>query len=163
VTQSASLRLKLDILLAEPAWRRRLPKAAAICRGAARAALAAAGVTGSYACTVALGNDRLLRRLNRRYRGRDRPTNVLAFPADFPATGPRALGDIAISLETMAREARRQGKTLAQHLSHLAAHASLHLLGYDHDRPRAAKQMESLEILALGRLGIANPYELPQD
>jgi probable rRNA maturation factor len=100
-----------------------------------------------------------MRRLNRQYRGQDRPTNVLAFPA---ATGlvlqPRPLGDVVICPAVLRREAREQGKAVEAHWAHLVVHGALHLVGYDHQHDRDAACMERREIAVLRRLGFANPY-----
>jgi probable rRNA maturation factor len=110
--------------------------------------------------TVALLDDRAMRRLNGTWRGKDKPTNVLSFPSgEVPVPGKRRnLGDIAIALGTVLREAREQGKTPEDHLAHLMAHAMLHLLGYDHETDPEADHMEALERKALSTLGIADPY-----
>jgi probable rRNA maturation factor len=111
--------------------------------------------------TVLLTDDREMRDLNRRWRGKDAATNVLSFPAgDEPEgiDGPRQLGDIVLAAETIAREAEAQGITLTDHLSHLVVHGTLHLLGYDHEDDAEAERMEALETTILAGLGIADPY-----
>ena len=109
--------------------------------------------------TVRLVDDAAIRTLNRDWRGHDTPTNVLSFPAPEAAPGPIVyLGDIALSHETAAREAAAEGKSLADHVAHLAIHGFLHLIGYDHDRDARAEVMEGLERAILARLGIADPY-----
>lgn len=144
-------------------WRKALPGAEALCRRAARAALAAAPRrTPRGTIAIALADDALLQDLNHQFRGRDKPTNVLSFPADASdPLGPRQLGDIAMALQTLKREATEQGKTLRQHLLHLVVHGTLHLLGYDHERPGQARTMESLERRILAGLGQPDPYRLP--
>ena len=100
------------------------------------------------------------RRLNRRYRRKDRPTNVLSFPASVPrADGSRPLGDLVVCAAVVAREAREQDKTLAQHWAHMIVHGTLHLLGYDHEQPGDARRMERWETWVLRALGYPNPYE----
>ena len=94
------------------------------------------------------------RRLNRTYRGRDHPTNVLAFSYD------RRRGDLVLCHPVVAREARAQGKTLDAHYAHLVVHGMLHLRGYCHDRPADARQMEKRESEILTRLGYRDPYAL---
>lgn len=96
------------------------------------------------------------RALNARWRGRDRPTNVLSFPADGPR-GPQ-LGDIVVCAPVVADEARAQGKPLAAHWAHMVVHGTLHLLGFDHERAADARRMERRERTLLARLGVADPY-----
>jgi probable rRNA maturation factor len=102
------------------------------------------------------------RRLNAHFRGKDRPTNVLSFPAPrLPALsvgGRRPLGDLVICARLLRLEARLQGKSLRAHWAHLVVHGALHLIGYDHERARDARRMERREIAVLRRLGFANPY-----
>ena len=105
--------------------------------------------------------------LNRDWRQIDKPTNVLSFPMlareellALPADGPpELLGDIALAHETCAREAEEQGKPMADHVTHLIVHATLHLLGYDHIREGDATLMENTEIRILATMGLSNPYE----
>lgn len=108
-------------------------------------------------------SDAAVQDMNRNWRGKDQPTNVLSFP--FQATGPvpedaeMPLGDIALAFETVAGEAHSQHKTLADHTSHLIAHGILHLLGYDHQTEAEAEAMEQRERDILSGLGIKDPYE----
>ena len=95
------------------------------------------------------------RRLNARYRGRDKPTNVLS----FQGVG-KILGDLVICAQVVRAEARAQGKPLEAHWAHLVVHGALHLVGYDHERATEAKRMERREIAVLRRLGFANPYRI---
>lgn len=100
------------------------------------------------------------RRLNHQYRGQDRPTNVLSFPADLPGEiGLSLLGDILICAPQVAEEALAQGKPELAHWAHLTIHGVLHLLGYDHQQAAEAAAMEAIEIALLESLGIPNPYE----
>lgn len=175
-------RLRIAVSVPCRAWLRRVPDARSRCRRLARAALAAGGFELARAVgnrtaelSLVLGDDALLRRLNRDFRGKDKPTNVLSFPALDPAQhGERAhgavrkstreappvaaVGDVAIAYETTAYEAREQGKTLAAHLSHLVVHGVLHLLGYDHLSKDQAKEMETLETAVLAQFGMSDPY-----
>ena len=99
------------------------------------------------------------RRLNARYRGKDKPTNVLSFPpAPLPGGDARPLGDLVICAQVVRSEAREQRKPLEAHWAHLVVHGALHLIGYDHEREAQAKRMERREIAVLRRLGFANPY-----
>jgi probable rRNA maturation factor len=103
------------------------------------------------------------RKLNRTWRGKDKPTNVLSFPYSEPTAyslQPTALllGDLAICAAVVAREAREQGKPLHAHWAHMVVHGVLHLLGYDHLKSRDAKQMEALEVEILSEFGYQDPY-----
>lgn len=134
-----------------------LPDAAGTIRRAVAAAAAHEGIEG--AVTVVLTDDEEIRTLNRDWRGLDKPTNVLSFPAargPAMATGP--LGDIVLALETIRQEATDEGRSLADHVSHLAVHGLLHLAGHDHDTDDKAQAMEDLERSILAGLGIADPY-----
>ena len=106
------------------------------------------------------------RKLNARFRGRDKPTNVLSFPAaELPSSAggiePRPLGDLVICPQVLRTEAREQKKSLRAHWAHLVVHGSLHLIGYDHEQEADANRMERREIAVLRRLGFANPYRSP--
>jgi probable rRNA maturation factor len=105
------------------------------------------------------------RRLNRHYRGKDRPTNVLSFPAGAAAAAPAPtpLGDLAICAGVVAREARAQHKTLAAHWAHMVVHGTLHLIGYDHAAGEDARRMEQRERAVLARLGFPDPYRAGGD
>ncbi|RED51498.1 putative rRNA maturation factor [Aestuariispira insulae] len=114
--------------------------------------------------SLVLSDDASVQELNREWRGKDKPTNVLSFPADdedeAPLPGmPRMLGDIVLALETVSREAREQNKSFDHHLTHLVIHGLLHLIGYDHIEDDEAEIMEALEIKLLAGMGISNPYE----
>lgn len=112
--------------------------------------------------TVVVDDDARIRALNKLWRGLDKPTNVLSFPAPDTQPGPeRMLGDIAISYETTAREAAAEGKSFADHMAHLSVHGFLHLLGYDHESDQDAEEMEGLERLILARIGVSDPYIAP--
>lgn len=150
-------------------WRRADGDAEALCRAAVRAvdrALPGLDLAG-WELGLTIADDRHIRALNRDHRGIDRPTDVLSFPLDRPGpgrTGPAGglLGDIVLSGETVQRDAASLGRTPADHLTHLAVHGMLHLLGYDHGTAAGAERMEALEIAILAGLGIANPYAEPQ-
>jgi probable rRNA maturation factor len=112
--------------------------------------------------SVLLVGERRSRALNARYRGRDKSTNVLSFPAPAIATRGGVLGDLVICPAVLRIEARRQHKDEPAHWAHMVVHGVLHLLGYDHERERDARRMERREIRILRDLGIANPY-VPTD
>ena len=103
-----------------------------------------------------LADDRLQRALNHQFRGKDRPTNVLSFD-----TAPAGFGDVVLALETVQAEAEAQGKSLADHVTHLVVHGVLHLMGHDHVGAAEARRMEHLERAILAELGIGDPYRLP--
>ncbi|MGV1683796.1 rRNA maturation RNase YbeY [Sphingopyxis sp. NJF-3] len=116
---------------------------------------------------VRLTDDEEVHALNRDFRGKDKPTNVLSFPqvqADLleglsnSDDGEILLGDIVLARETCAREAEEKGASLADHATHLIVHGMLHLVGYDHMDDASAAAMEALEVKALASLGIGNPY-----
>jgi len=104
--------------------------------------------------SILFTDDAAVRRLNRDYRGMDKPTNVLSFPQE---SGP-LLGDIVLAFETVEREAGLAGKPLRAHMGHLIVHGFLHLLGYDHEEEADAEEMEALERTATARMGIADPF-----
>jgi probable rRNA maturation factor len=145
---NAALAVSID----DPRWRRHVRRPEAVVRRAARAALDGAARTGEI--RYALAGDSFLRELNRDFRGKDKPTNVLSFPD--PAPG--ALGDVALAFETCSAEARAQGKPLDAHLAHLVVHGTLHLLGWDHETVSEALAMEARERRTLRRLRLADPY-----
>ncbi len=114
--------------------------------------------------TIRLVDDAESQALNRDYRGKDRPTNVLSFPFEAPpGIDLPLLGDLVISHPVMRREARDQHKPLADHYAHLVIHGTLHLLGYDHIDEAEAEIMEALERTVLDGFGIPDPYALADD
>jgi probable rRNA maturation factor len=148
---------QIDIMIACAGWASALPDARGIAWRAARAALPAARSHGALCIVLSSRAD--VRALNREWRGQDKPTNVLSFPAGGHC-GTSALGDVVLACETILQEARRQGKQPRHHLSHLVVHGVLHLLGYDHESAGEAKIMEGLERRILARLGVADPYRV---
>lgn len=117
--------------------------------------------------SVVLTDDAHIRELNRTWRGKDKATNVLSFPAgeqheaeisDDYADPPLLLGDIVVARETLVREAEEETKSVANHFTHLLVHGFVHLMGYDHEDDAEAEEMEALEAEILAHLGIANPY-----
>ncbi len=133
---------RLEVIVDDLAWRRMVPRAEATVR---RAADAVGGVG-----PVLLTSDAASRRLNRRHRGRDKPTNVLTFDS----------GDIALASGVVRREARAYGRPVAHHLMHLVIHGALHLRGMDHAAPGAARRMEMMETRLLRTLNVSNPWRL---
>jgi probable rRNA maturation factor len=148
----------VEIIANAPCWDE-APGAEDIVR---RALDAAASLAPEGAVTVILTDDAEIATLNKEWRGFDKPTNVLSFPAASLPQGKEEsepqLGDIVIAYETVKREAAEEGKPFADHLSHLAVHGFLHLLGYDHDTDAKADIMEDLERKVLASLGIPDPY-----
>jgi len=152
----------IDIMIDAPTWTKALRNARAVCRRAGLAALTAVGPKAPVEVSVLLTGDGAVRKLNATYRGKDKATNVLSFPAGRPpGETPRILGDIAVAYGVVAREAKAENKTLSAHLSHLVVHGVLHLLSYDHEDDKDATDMERLETTILARLGIADPYAAP--
>ncbi len=110
--------------------------------------------------SLVLADDARVRDLNRQWRGKDQPTNVLSFPAsdaDDEEPGP-LLGDVVLAYETCAREAAEDGKPIEDHVTHLVVHGLLHLFGWDHESDDEAEEMEALETEILAGLGIADPH-----
>ena len=150
----------LDILIEAPQWRAACPDIEGVVRGAACAALATRNLPES-AVSILLADDAAIRVLNRQFRGSDKPTNVLSFAA--PAIGRKQFyGDVALGFETVANEAREQGKLLSHHIQHLIVHGVLHLLGFDHETDSDANAMESVETELLKSLGVPDPYRSSQ-
>ena len=148
----------IDVMIESPLWQ---PDAEAIVRRAIAAAVDE-GSSRAGELAIVLADDSAIRALNRDWRGMDKPTNVLSFPAAGNVADDEApqLGDIVIAYETTAREAAAEGKTLNDHLTHLAVHGFLHLLGYDHEADGEADAMERLETVILARLGVPDPYRV---
>ena len=150
---------QIDVVIESSRWKAE-PRAAAIVRNAVATAAKAAS-TPRVQLAIVLTHDSAIRALNRQWRGFDKPTNVLSFPAQAPGTRrgePHHIGDIVIAYQTLAREAKAEGKRFRDHLAHLAVHGFLHLLGYDHETDREAKRMERFEARILARLDVPDPY-----
>ncbi len=133
----------------------------ALAQQAVDASLAELDLDGNSELSLLFTDDARIRVLNRDWRGKDKPTNVLSFPAFEVAPGdplPTMLGDIAFARETIDGEAALEGKPFEHHLTHLIVHGLLHLLGYDHEADTDAAQMEDLERRILARLAIPDPY-----
>ncbi len=153
-----------EVLVVADCWHHEPDAEAVIHRAIAAAAEAVDQDVGEAELAVMLTDDAGIRTLNSNWRGIDKPTNVLSFPALQPTgasredDAPRMLGDIAIAYQTMRKEADDEQKPFDHHLSHLAVHGFLHLIGYDHETDDDAEAMETLEAEILAQLGIPNPY-----
>jgi probable rRNA maturation factor len=150
----------IDIFVEAGDWPAQAELARLVDRAVA-AAFAETGVSGGSELSVVFSDDANIRTLNAQWRGKDKPTNVLSFPAfSFPKGGPLPpmLGDVVLAAETVAREAALEGKPVANHITHLVIHGLLHLLGHDHETDAEAEEMETIERAALARLAIPDPY-----
>lgn len=139
----AGIHADVNVIVAEPAWRRLVRRADLVAARAARAA----GAHG----TVVLAGDRAVHRLNLRHRGQNKPTNVLSYPP------PTSL--IMLALGVVRREAAAAERRPAHHLAHLVVHGALHLAGHDHHHPGDARRMELAEARILRRLRVPNPWK----
>ena len=154
--------LDIDLMVEEGAWPSEDTLRALVDR-AVPAALAEAevDVVDGVELSLVFTDDDAIQSLNAEWRQKDKPTNVLSFPAFPMAPGdplPPMLGDIVLAYETVAREAELEQKPLENHITHLIIHGLLHLLGYDHETDEEAEEMEALERQALARLAIPDPY-----
>jgi probable rRNA maturation factor len=138
---------QLRVIVMDPAWRRFVPRVVAL---VSRAALVA-GLAAASGVSVVLADDRLVRELNARHRGRNKPTNVLTYEHPAP--------ELVLALGVIRREATAAGRRVPHHLAHLVVHGALHLLGFDHDHPGDARRMEMAESRLLHRLGVPNPWK----
>lgn len=148
----------VDLRAEDERWRQAVPAIGSVAEKAIEAArrrcLDADGMVD-----ILLTSDDEMQRMNRAWRGKDRPTDVLSFQAPPPLPGQgRSLGGIALGFETCASDSKELDRAMDAHVSHLIVHGFLHLLGYDHEDPREAEVMESLEILILEELGYPDPY-----
>ena len=143
----AGIHEELDIIVADPAWHRLVPGVRRVTARAARAA--------RLSGTILLTDDRTVRRLNTRDRGRNKPTNVLSY--DRP--GPGLPGQIVLAAGVVRREAAAGARPAAHHLAHLVVHGALHLAGHDHLRAGMARRMELAEARILHRIGVPNPWK----
>jgi probable rRNA maturation factor len=147
----------IDVEIEDEAWRAALPDVEALVERAAQAALETLPqAERGGAVAILLTDDDSVADLNARFRGKPTSTNVLSFPAADSAY-PH-LGDVALAYGVCASEADAQGKSLADHLTHLVVHGVLHLLGYDHQAEADAEVMEQMECEILRRFGVADPY-----
>ncbi len=168
------LHINIDFNVENPLWDLKLPNSEATCMKAVKATLDYLKCTGDIEISITLADDTHIQTLNRDYRNKDVATNVLSFPLETilpqeihtlcqkyeAAKQPLMLGDIILSLDTIACEAETQGKNFLNHLTHLIVHATLHLLGYDHIENSEAENMENSEKEILATLGISDPYLL---
>jgi probable rRNA maturation factor len=134
---------QLRVIVMDPAWHRFVPRVVTLVSRAVRVA--------GVAASVVLADDRLVRELNARHRGRNKPTNVLTYELPAP--------ELVLALGIIRREAAEAGRRVAHHLAHLVVHGALHLLGYDHDHPGDARRMEMAESRLLHRIGVPNPWK----
>lgn len=153
----------VGLVVEDSRWSDYLPGLPELVSLAVNAALSGAGENGPAELGVVLVDDAAVRALNRDYRHKDTPTNVLSFAAretgaPQPPGVPEMLGDVVIAFETALAEAQEAGRPLKDHLCHLLVHGVLHLLGYDHEDDSEAADMERLEIAVLAELGIPDPY-----
>lgn len=155
---------EIDLAVEDARWETAVADLEALVTRAVEAGLAVAPEKpdGPVEVSVLLTDDTAVRELNRTWRGKDKPTNVLSFPA---APQPRhagtaaPLGDVVLAYETLVRESAEQSKPLQNHLAHLLVHGTLHCLGQDHEIGETeADAMEALEVAALATLGIPDPY-----
>ncbi len=155
---------EIDVAIEDARWEEAVPDLEPLVIRAVEAGIAAAPArpAGVLEVSVLLADDEAVQELNRTWRAKDKPTNVLSVPA---APQPRhagvatPLGDVVLAYDTVLRESTEQSKPLRDHLAHLLVHGTLHLLGQDHETGEAeADAMEALEIAALAGLGIPNPY-----
>jgi probable rRNA maturation factor len=155
----STLRLEVDVVRHGEEWSHAAVTDAMLKRGARAALLSAPPeAQGAYQVIILLTDDAEIKELNRTWRGKDAPTNVLSFPGGDDPTDPRLLGDVVLAYETILQEARDSGIPFADHVQHLVVHGLLHLLGFDHMNDEEAERMENLERTALASIGIADPY-----
>ncbi len=162
--------LDISLLIEEDRWLDAVPEVETLAEKLIRAVLNATEQwpedAGVVSVSLVLGNNEFIQQLNAEYRDKDKPTNVLSFPAyelepgePLPSEDELVVGDIIFALETIEDEAKDQQKTLEDHMAHMIIHGMLHLLGYDHIDEADAEMMETLEINLLQQYSIANPYE----
>lgn len=170
--------LALDLVVEDDGWKAGIADLESRIEAPLEAALAAlrakAPWPGPFEVSITFTDDSRIRVINHDYRGQDKATNVLAFPSwdgedlgllragELPPGQPDEMvipmGDLIMARETVEREAREQGKSFTDHMSHLLVHGFLHLFGYDHMSDDEAEEMEALEVEILRALGISNPY-----
>jgi probable rRNA maturation factor len=158
-------KLLIESTVTEEGWTALLPDLEAWARPILRETLIGAGarerLAAGCALSLLLAGDAEIQDLNLRFRGKDKPTNVLSFPAHPNIAEPGALGDIAFALQTIRAEAGARGKPVIDHATHLLVHGILHLLGFTHDADDEAERMMAIEVAVLGKLGLPDPYAEP--
>lgn len=147
-------RIKLDVVISHAPWRQAIPRLVVFTRSVL-AAIPFPPDANGHTLVVAYIDDAAQQQLNRQFRGKDKPTNVLSFPGDV---GLEHLGDIALAYETIQREAQAANVPIAAHLAHLLVHGALHLQGYDHEHDTDAAVMMQKEVEILARLDYTDPY-----
>lgn len=156
-------RLDLTVALEDERWMQAIPDLEQFCVQVVEAVLADVENVPAAPLEVACAfvSDATIQTLNAQYRGKDKPTNVLAFATEdelLPGM-PAVLGDVILSFDTILRESMEQGKGFREHTTHMIVHGLLHLLGFDHENDEDAEEMEEREIKLLSELGVENPYE----
>ena len=155
----------IDVRIEDAKWRKSLSNWEEVCERAVYAVLKNERLLGlPIELTIIFGNDALIKDLNKSFRNKDAPTNVLAFPTNNLYVSPilpNHIGDVFLAFETCKRELleNKGFSEFPDHICHLIVHGVLHLLGHKHDKHLEAKKMESLEIEILAKLGVKNPYE----
>lgn len=157
--------IDIDIIIEDTRWTEILPDAEALAREVINLAIEKLDNPNPGEASLVLSNNAEVQILNRDYRGKDKPTNVLSFASeddshmpDIPGM-PKLYGDIIVALETLQSEAIDQQKQLKDHYRHLCLHGFLHLMGYDHIEDEEAEEMEALEAEILATAGITDPYQ----
>lgn len=168
MTPARKTSLEIDVTVSDPDWTTSFLDVEKLAGSAMKLTLRMAVLPQKIKerdieASVVLANDDLIQILNREYRKKDAPTNVLTFASldsndPIPANAPYPIGDVILSFQTIDREAREQGKFFKDHFLHMVVHGTLHLLGYDHETEDEANSMESLEIRILEKMNIQNPY-----
>ena len=160
---------EIDVAIEDPRWEAVAPDLEAFVIRAVEAGLAVVpeALESAVEISILLTTDAVVHDLNKTWRGKDKPTNVLSFPAPMQPAHPGVampLGDVVLAYDTMLRESAEQSKPLGDHLAHLLVHGTLHLLGQDHETGEAdAEAMEALEVAALRTLGVPDPYAAEPD
>lgn len=151
----------VDVFIEEDQWIKALPICEDLCSAAIKAVFEYPNlINESFHVNIILANNDYLQKLNREFRGKNKPTNVLSFPSetDYTEDDENMLGDIFLAFEIIRDEASFDSKSFADHLQHLVIHGLLHLLDYDHEIDTDAVIMEDLEVKILYSMGIKNPY-----